>query len=239
MGWSSERRFRGSAAVGGWALVGALVGSLLSQDARADEPLEAAPRSALASLRQESLETRRELQTSVLSTGIASVAIGVALVIPDDYDQGLRFAGLNTLAFGAVNTIVGGLALAGIAEEAEWEASERPASADAQRAYQAHAVADESREAWGHGINLGLAGAYGAVGGMALAVSQLGVEHPNRWLGSGVAIVAQAAHLVVVDLVGTVMARDYEQRMRELSPAVAYDPQTEQTFVGASFQSSF
>lgn len=201
----------------------------------ADEPDGA----QLQELRQKSLETRRELQTSVFSSGIASIAIGVALSIPDDYDQGLRFAGLNTLGFGVVNTIVGGVALAGIAEEAEWEASQAPQTEDDRRRYADRALADESREAWGHGINLGLAGAYAAVGGMALAVSQLNVDHPNRWLGSGIAILTQAAHLATVDMVGSLMARDYERRMRALSPDVGYDPNTASTFVGASYRSQF
>ncbi len=190
----------------------------------------------LAALRAESLATRRELQTSVLVSGIASIAIGVGLAIPGELDQGLRFAGFNTLAFGAVNTLVGGIALAGIAEEAAWESRQSPRTLAEQQRYQDHALADESREAWGHGINLGLAGAYGAIGGMAVVVSQLDVAHPNRWLGSGVAILAQAAHLAAVDLVGTLTARAFERRMRALSPTVAFDPITGAGVAGAQFQ---
>lgn len=198
-----------------------------------------APSTELQELRAASLETRRELQTSILTSGIVSVVAGVALIIPNSYDQGLRYAGINTLGFGIVNTIVGGVALHGIASETAWDASQNPQTRDASDRYSAHALADESREAWGHAINLGLAGAYAAIGGMAIAVSQAGVSHPNRWLGSGVAIVTQATHLAIVDLVGTVMARDFERRMREVSPTFGFDPSTRDAFVGASFSKNF
>jgi hypothetical protein len=205
--------------------------------------IDRAAHAELLALRAESLDTRRQLQTSVLTSGLVSIVAGVALAIPNDYDQGLRYAGFNTLGFGVINTIVGGVALYGInKEETDWESGAvepSPQSPEDYRRYRDHALADESREAWGHGINLGLAGAYAAIGGMAIVVSQLDVDHPNRWLGSGVAIAAQAVHLAVVDLVGSAKAREFEERMREIAPAVSYDPANGNSVAGATYQAQF
>lgn len=197
----------------------------------------------LRALRTASLDTRAALATSVVSAGVVSIVAGALLTIPDDYDQGLRYAGFNTLAFGAVNTVVGAIALVGIEEERSWDGD--PArTVETQTPtgfarYRDHAVADESREAWGHGINLGLAAAYGAIGGVAIAASQLGVEHPNRWLGSGIAISAQAAHLLIVDLIGTWKARQYEDEIRALAPSVSYDPASGDTRAGVALSQEF
>jgi hypothetical protein len=205
--------------------------------------IDRAAHNELVALRKESLDTRRQLQTSVLTSGIVSIVAGVAMAIPDDYDQGIRYAGFNTIGFGVINTIVGGVALAGIdKEETDWESGSvepEPSTPEDYRRYRDHALSDESREAWGHGINLGLAGAYAAIGGMAIVVSQLDVDHPNRWLGSGIAIATQAVHLAAVDLIGSAKARDFEERMREISPAVSYDPASGNTVAGASFQTQF
>lgn len=184
---------------------------------------------ALERERAESLHTRRALADSVLVAGLVSIAGGGALMVPDADDQAWRFAGVNTAIFGAVNTVVGVLARVGIArEERAWESAEARAARrtpDGLARARVHAVVDERRESVGHAINLGLDGAYLAVAGTAVLASQLGVEHPDRWLGSGAAIGFQALFLVGVDLVGLTRSSGYHRAFVEgFAPNVAVVP---------------
>ena len=173
-----------------------------------------------------SIATRRSLADSVLVAGLVSAAGGGALTTSDAEDQAFRFAGINTAIFGVVNTVVSLVALHGIAsEESGWESREasesRRAPAGLARA-RVHAALDERREATSHAINLGLGAAYLAVGGTAVLASRLGVDHPNRWLGSGVAIGAQALFLVGIDYIGLRRASYYHRFFVEgLAPEVA------------------
>lgn len=184
---------------------------------------------ALDVLHAETIHARRSLATSVLIGGLASVVGGAALIVPPDEDQGFRFAGVNTAIFGVVNTAVGLLALHGInAEERAWGSE---ASRSARRTplglarAKIHAVNDERRESVAHAINLGLGAAYLGVAGTAILASRLGVEHPNRWLGSGVAIGAQALFLVGVDFIGLSRSQDYHRAFVDsLMPSVAVLP---------------
>jgi hypothetical protein len=163
----------------------------------------------LGRLRRESLAVRRSLSVGVVSAGLLSLIGGVVLVVPETDSQAMRVAGVNTLAFGVVNVVVGSVALAGIrAEEEEWEEErieERKTESGFQR-HLLHALGDERREAVSHGINLGLASAYGAAAITALLASQLGVDEPQRWRAAGVSIGAQALFLLVIDAIGTIDA---------------------------------
>jgi hypothetical protein len=184
---------------------------------------------ALERTHQDAIQTRRVLADSVLVAGLVSIAAGGALIIPDAEDQAFRYAGINTAIFGAVNTVVGLLALHGIAEEERvWETSEARAARrtpDGLARARAHAVLDERRESVGHAINLGLNCAYLGVAGTAVLASQLGVDHSKRWLASGVAIGVQAVFLVGIDLVGLMRSQDYHRRLvLGVEPTVAVVP---------------
>lgn len=177
----------------------------------------------------ESITTRRALADTVLVAGLVSVAGGGALIIPDAEDQAFRYAGLNTALFGAINTVVALVALRGIArEEDAWTSSEAAASRrtpDGIRRARAHAAIDEQRESTSHAINLGLGAAYLAVAGTAILASRLGVDHPNRWLGSGIAIGAQAIFLVGIDFIGLRRASHYHRVFVEgLVPGISIGP---------------
>jgi hypothetical protein len=183
----------------------------------------------LEQLHVASIHTRRLLADSVLVAGLVSVAGGAALIIPDADDQAWRFAGVNTAIFGAVNTVVGLLALSGIArEERAWESSEARAARrtpDGLVRARVHAALDERRESVGHAINLGLNCAYLGVAGTAVLASQLGVEHPNRWLASGAAIGFQALFLVGIDFIGLTRSHDYHRAFVEgFMPSVSIMP---------------
>lgn len=176
-----------------------------------------------------SMSTRRALADAVLVAGLVSLAAGGALTASDAEDQAYRFAGVNTAIFGVVNTIVSLLALHGIAKEEEgWDA---PSAAAARRTpgglsrARVHAALDERREATSHAINLGLGAAYLAVAGTAILASRLGVDHPDRWLGSGVAVGVQALFLVGIDYVGLRRASRFHRVFVEgLAPGVAVAP---------------
>lgn len=186
--------------------------------ARADDVTE------LERIHSESLHTRRVLADAVLINGLIGLAGGGLLMIPEHSDRAWRFAGINVAVFGAINTVVGLRALYGIArEERTWEDSraDRRTPAGLRRA-RIHAVEDERRESVGHGVNLGLDCAYFAVGTLAIITSRTGVEHPNRWLASGVAVVVQSLFLVGVDLIGLTRSGAYHAAFVEsLAPAVS------------------
>lgn len=183
----------------------------------------------LEQLHRDSIGTRRLLASSVLIAGGVSVAGGAALMIPDGDDQAWRFAGINTAIFGAVNTVVGLLALNGIgAEETAWESAEARAARRTPEGLaraKIHAAIDERRESVGHAINLGLGGAYLGVAGTAVLASRLGVEHPDRWLASGIAIAFQSLFLVGVDYIGLARSRSYHRAFVDsLMPSFSVAP---------------
>ncbi len=160
----------------------------------------------LTRLRRQSIAVRRSLSAGVVSAGILSLAGGVVLVVPETHTGGMRVAGVNTLLFGAVNVVVGSVALAGIREEeAEWEEDriEERKTTHGFKRHLFHALADERREAVSHGINLGLASAYAAASITTIIASQSGVDEPQRWMASGISIGAQALFLSVIDGIGT------------------------------------
>lgn len=173
----------------------------------------------LERLHAESIHTRRLLADSVLVAGLVSIAGGAVLIVPDADDQAWRFAGVNTAIFGAVNTVVGLLALNGIArEERTWESAEARAARRTPEGLvraRVHAIIDERRESVGHAVNLGLNCAYLGVAGTAVLASQLGVDHPDRWLASGVAIGFQALFLVGIDFIGLTRSSRYHRAFVE------------------------
>ena len=184
---------------------------------------------AVEATHRDAIRTRRLLADSVLVAGLVSVAGGGALIVTDSNDQAWRYAGVNTAVFGAVNTVVGLLALHGIsAEERTWEADDARAARRTPEGLaraRIHAVLDERRESVGHAINLGLNCAYLGVAGTAVLASQLGVDHPNRWLASGVAVGFQALFLVGVDFIGLTSSQGYHRRyMLGLEPTLAITP---------------
>ena len=183
----------------------------------------------LEATHRDAIHTRRLLADSVLVAGLVSVAGGAALIVPDSNDQAWRYAGVNTAVFGAVNTVVGLLALHGIAaEERTWEADDAHAARRTPEGLaraRIHAVIDERRESVGHAINLGLNCAYLGVAGTAVLASQLGVDHPNRWLASGAAIGFQALFLVGIDFLGLSSSQGYHRSyMLGLEPTLAITP---------------
>ena len=184
---------------------------------------------AVEQTHRDAIETRRLLADSVLVAGLVSVAGGAALIVPEAHDQAFRYAGVNTAIFGAVNTVVGLLALHGIkAEERSWESDEASAARRTPEGLaraRVHAALDERRESVGHAINLGLNCAYLGVAGTAVLASQLGVDHPNRWLASGVAVGFQALFLVGIDYIGLTRSQAYHRSyVLGLEPSVAIVP---------------
>ncbi|CAN5672072.1 hypothetical protein BH09MYX1_BH09MYX1_41300 [soil metagenome] len=201
--------------------------------AQSEVPSAASPGASdvddLERLHWQTIHTRRLLADAVLGAGLVSIAGGGVLLVPNADDQAWRFAGVNTAIFGVVNTVVGLLALHGIgAEERSWESdSARAARRTPQGLARAkiHAAEDERRESVGHAISLGLDGAYLGVGCTAILASQLGVEHPNRWLASGAAIAFQAVFLIGVDLIGLTRSRAFHRAFVEsLAPTFAFAP---------------
>jgi hypothetical protein len=191
----------------------------------------------LEARRHETFGVRRSLADSVLIAGVASLVGGGALLVPSGDDQAWRFAGVNTAIFGAINTIVGLLALHGIGkEENAWEADDARAArrtADGLERARRHAIVDERRESVGHAINLGLDCAYLGVAGTAIVASQAGVDHPNRWLASGVAIGVQALFLVVIDWVG--LARSANDHRAFVEPSISISPNAFRVGFGLAF----
>jgi hypothetical protein len=240
-----------TASLTGWLCAVAPAGRAAAQTAEAAPPappLVQVPATsdadALEQIHRASLHTRRSLADAVFIAGLVSIAGGGALIVPDGDDQAWRYAGVNTAIFGAVNTVVSLLALHGIAkEEDEWEAE--PARA-ARRTPEGlarariHAVIDERRESVGHAINLGLNCAYLGIAGTATLASQLGVDHPNRWLASGAAIGFQALFLLGIDFIGLTRSAQYHRAFAEgLAPSLAITPNAAGTEMRAGFGGTF
>lgn len=184
---------------------------------RVDRPLEPPAVAAVESIRRGSLSTRRNLLTTVLVAGLVSAVGGAVMVIPDADDQAWRYAGINTAAFGVANAIIGGIALLGISSEEDFVLTPRGNESEARRAARLlrHAIADEHRESVGHAINLGLGVGYAAIGATAMLASQFDIDNSDRWLASGVAIAAQAAFLIVIDLWGMSASGTSQRRLLE------------------------
>lgn len=169
--------------------------------AQAPDPLDAAHQ-ALA-------RDRRRLMIALVTGGVASTVAGAGLTIPGDDDQAWRVGGALTLGFGVVNVAIGAIALAGAGKASRRWQAERS---------QRKALSDASRESVAFAVNLGLDAAYLVGGAMAITVSQLGVEHPSRWLAAGIATAVQAVFLLGVDLGGLLIARRAHARFLDVGP---------------------
>ena len=182
---------------------------------------------ALEQMHDDTIGTRRALGASVLTAGLVSVAGGSLLLVPEGDDKAWRLAGIQTVLFGVINSVVGLLALHGVAaEESRWRESRASRSTqDGVRRGRIVAAEDERRESVGHAINLGLDFGYLGVAATAAAASQLGVDHPKRWIASSVAIGVQALFLAGVDLVGLLRAKHYHAGFVEgLGPSLSFAP---------------
>lgn len=218
----------------------ALAGCTSTFSARAAQAEDAVE--ALERTRAEAFATRRTLATSVLVAGGVSLVGGGVLIVPSGNDQAWRFAGINTAVFGAVNTVVGLFALHGIhREESAWEASAAARRTPAGlAAATAHAAEDERRESVGHAINLGLDAAYLGVGGSAILASQLGVDHPNRWLASGAAIGVQSLFLIAIDTIGLTTSGAYHRSfVSSCAPSVSITPNATGSALQVGVQGGF
>lgn len=189
----------------------------------------AAEADELERLHRDTIQTRRLLADSVLIAGLVSIAGGAALCVPSRDDFAWRAAGVNTVMFGAINTVVALLALHGIgAEERRWESDEARAARRTPEGLahaRVRAAIDERRESVGHAINLGLGCAYVGVAGTAILASQLGVDHPKRWFASGIAIGTQAIFLIGIDLIGMAQSGSYHRKLVEgFAPSLSIAP---------------
>lgn len=119
--------------------------------------------------------------------GATSVAVGTVLLVTADGRTGRRAFGVQTLAWGAVDT---GIAAFGLLRAVPDSAL---ALGDALRA-EAH-LADVL---W---LNLGLDAGYMAVGATLWIVAARGVQNPDAWRGHGRAVVLQGAALLALDAV--------------------------------------
>ena len=119
--------------------------------------------------------------------GLANAVGGAALWLASDAEgsPGRRAFGLQSTAWGAVNTGIAVVGLAGGAGE--------------PTAGLADALGAENGYADVLLVNLGLNVGYAAVGATLWAVSGRGVSNPAAWRGHGIALVVQGAGLFVLD----------------------------------------
>jgi hypothetical protein len=170
-----------------------------SQGARADDPS-----SALESLTR----TDEKLQLALFGGGAVSVVAGATLCGFSRYDHALQVAGGVTLAFGAADLAAG---IAGyLAARRDLRAMNRDPGTkidprDVLRVSEKKGVV--------FAVNLGLDGGFIFAGLTAVVASHLNVDHSSRWLGGGVATVAQGVFAAVVDLLGTLASRRAHRRM--------------------------
>jgi hypothetical protein len=147
--------------------------------------------------------TEHRLMISLLANGALSLGAGAGMMIPGDNDQAFRVAGGVTLAFGAINLVLGITGTLGTARERR-----NHRSVDVTDLVNARRdlVASAHKKALVFGINLGLDVGYAMGGSVAMLASALGVDHPDRWLAGGTAVLIQGVALAVIDLVGVLAA---------------------------------
>ena len=149
----------------------------------------------VASLSADLQDAQRAHLWRVGAWGVANAVGGAALWLASDSgaSAGLRAFGLQSAAWGAVNTGIAVVALAGGPGEP---------TADL-----ASALGAENGYADVLLVNLGLNVGYAAVGATLWAVSGRGVSNPAAWRGHGIALVVQGAGLFVLDAVAYVGTR--------------------------------
>ena len=155
--------------------------------ALAAHPARAQRADEVRALSAELTEAQRAHLWRVGAWGLANAVGGAALWLASDGEAspGRRAFGLQSAAWGAVNT---GIAVVGLAGEADGPTADLAAALGAENGY-----ADVLL------VNLGLNVGYAAVGATLWAVSGRGVSDPEAWRGHGVALVVQGAGLFVLD----------------------------------------
>ena len=174
------------------------------------------------------IEDDRRLMWGLLGASLASTAVGAGLMVTDARDQGLRVAGAVTVGFALIDIALAAPALAGNREAREtWTRARTEGQAGGAAALR-RAEVDFAREqgqvAWVFALNLGLDAGYVMAGAAAAASSAFGVEHPDRWLGGGLATVAQGLLLIAIDTVGFTRARGYQSAALDALGGMALVP---------------
>jgi hypothetical protein len=177
------------------ALVLALAGV-----ARADE---------LSDLHDDYARSQRRVSIALLSGGLASIAIGGALLGGGPSDQGWYVAGAVTIVFGAIDAMLGGMALPGLKKsEAKWRDS---------KTQRRDLFEDAGRMTVAYGVNLGLDVGYVMAGAAALLAGLLGAPSSHSWIGGGAAAMVGGAFLIGVDTAGLLGARKAQRGLMALT----------------------
>lgn len=168
------------------ALAAVLLAGLAAHPALAQAAL-AQDGPAVRALSAELGDAQRAHLWRVGAWGVANAVGGAALWLASspETSAGWRAFGLQSAAWGAVNT---GIAAFGLAGGAGDPAADWAAALGAENGY-----ADVLL------VNLGLNVGYAAVGATLWAVSGRGVADPAAWRGHGVALVLQGIGLFVLD----------------------------------------
>lgn len=155
--------------------------------ALAAPPVQAQRGDGARALSVELSDAQRAHLRRVGAWGLANAVGGAALWLASDAETspGWRAFGLQSAAWGAVNT---GIAAVGLASGAGDPTAGWAAALAAENGY-----ADVLL------VNLGLNVGYAAVGTTLWAVSGRGVSNPDAWRGHGIALIVQGAGLFVLD----------------------------------------
>ena len=163
--------------------------------ALAAHPSRAQDAAEVRALSAERSDAQRAHLWRVGAWGLANAVGGAALWLASDAEAspGRRAFGLQSAAWGAVNT---GIAVVGLVGGAGEPTADWAAALGAENGY-----ADVLL------VNLGLNVGYAAVGATLWAVSGRGVSNPAAWRGHGIALVVQGAGLFVLDGIATLGTR--------------------------------
>lgn len=183
-------------------------------------PLAAAPAqsqdaAAVEALSRDLRADQRAHLWRVGAWGVANAVGGTALWLTASADRplGRRAFGLQSAAWGAVNT---GIAVVGLAAGPGRVTGDWATALGAENGY-----ADVLL------VNLGLNVGYAAVGAMLWAVSGRGVSNPEAWRGHGQALVLQGLGLLVLDGVAYLGTRARLGALIELASRAAVVPSAE------------
>jgi hypothetical protein len=213
-------------------------------DEAAPQASDALTRKLLDFERGHARTTRRKLglMYAVVASGAASTAVGIGLLFDRSHDEAYRVAGGLTLGFGAINLLLGAAAIPGLlyGERAFEKGHATRATPLGYATAERDEARAERRQTILFAVNAGLDGGYILGGLAAVLASRLGVDHPDRWLGGGIAMAVQGVLALAVDVTATTIASGRQaELLQSWTPTLVLTKTPEGTRASAGFTGRF
>lgn len=191
----------------------------------ADAQVNPHPRAEdLAEVRTMNLAEDTPQGYALLAAGVGSIALGGTLGLAPGVANRTRYAGLNMIVWGAINTVIAVPWVLGLDRERRSIAADRALTDDGLAAAYRDRIAHSESQARSFLINAALDVVY-IGGGAALwyafdrqppVMTANFYNDPDFWAGAGIAALTQGAFLMIFDLVGYCFAEQRTGRLRNM-----------------------